>query len=452
MKKIDINSPVADQIDKNPNLKEDLINIGFKALANPAIYKSMAKKISIKRGSKMMGIKDVENSLRTLGYEIYDSSNDAEVIDRKEKIKSYIIRLSNGEDIKEVRSDFKANFDGVSSSEIMDAEESLLEEGMDKEEVRRLCDVHSALFHGMTTSEEKKETEYKNPFLNYFADENKQIETLVNDILDKLSNDSFDMSQSDFKIISDHYRKKGDLIYPILKDKYDKSGPSEVMWAVDKEISLGIKKSLKAKDKDLLKKAMERAKEMTYKENNILYPLVDEKLIKEDYHQLYKDLMDYDSDLLDKYPWESIEIKESNYDIDDNKDGYINFSKGKLRIDQLEALLDTLEIEITFVDENDMNAYYNDHDGEKIFKRPVSSLGREVYSCHPPQVEPKVRKFISDFKANKRDKVQIIRNIGGKDYSVCYYAVRDKDGNYKGVLETVQDMSFYTEYQKKYRW
>lgn len=449
MKKIDINSPVADEINKNPKLKEDLVDIGFKALANPAIYNSMAKKISIKRGSKMMGIKDVENSLRDLGYELYDSSMDADVIDRKEKIKSYIIRLSNGEDIEEVRSDFKKNFDGVSSSEIMDAEESLLEEGMDKDEVRRLCDVHSALFHGMTIAEnDDNDSKSTDPFLQYFIDENKEIEILIGKLLEKLQSDSFNIDISDFEKLNSHYRKKGDLIYPVLKAKYGKPGPSEVMWAVDKEITMDIRKSIKAKDKDLLRKALDRAQEMTYKESNILYPLVNEKFVKEDFDELYNDLKDYDSDLNAYDPFDN--NKES--DTNSISDGYISFSKGKLRVDQLQALLDTLEIEITFVDENDINTYYNDHDGEKIFKRPVSSLGRDVYSCHPPQVEPKVRKFISDFKENKRDKVQIIRNIGGKDYTVSYYAVRDKDGNYKGVLETVQDMSFYTEYQKKYRW
>ena len=120
-----------------------------------------------------------------------------------------------------------------------------------------------------------------------------------------------------------------------------------------------------------------------------------------------------------------------------------------MRVDQLEAMLDTMEIEITFVDENDINAYYNDHEGKKIFKRPVSSLGRDLYSCHPPQVEPIVRGLVKDFKEGKKDSFKLVRNIKGTDYGICYYAVRDKDGKYKGVLETVQDLSFYKNFLEK---
>ena len=121
---------------------------------------------------------------------------------------------------------------------------------------------------------------------------------------------------------------------------------------------------------------------------------------------------------------------------DENTEGYIYFSKGRLRVDQLEALLDTMNIEITFVDEEDINSYYNNHNGDKVFKRPKSSLGRDVYSCHPPQAERKVRKIISDLKSGTRDKVVVIRDIGGSDYTVTYYGVWDKNGNYKGILET----------------
>ena len=130
----------------------------------------------------------------------------------------------------------------------------------------------------------------------------------------------------------------------------------------------------------------------------------------------------------------------------DPMDGYINFSKGKMKVDELEALLDTLEIEITFIDKNDINSYYNDIKADKIFKRAKTSLGREVYSCHPPQVEPIVRKLIDEFKKGSKDKFQIIKNIKGNDHAVTYYAVRDKNENYLGVLETVQDLSFYKSY------
>ena len=438
--KIDINNVVYDLIKDDDKLKEDLISIGFTGLKNPLMVKSLAKKVSLKRGAKLMGISDYKEKLEGLGYEICDSSQNPEVLKRKELIKSYLTRLSNGEDLEDVRDDFKKNFEGVSSAEIMDAEEELLAAGVDKDEVRKLCDVHSALFHGKIESEDSPKSYEKESFLDYFARENNEVKKILEAAEEAIAND--ENLGEDINKVFEHYRIKGDLIYPILKAKYNTPGPSDVMWAVDIEIANNIKKAIKLGKKDLLLASIKRAEEMTYKEENILYPLVFEKMSDEDLKLLYKDLGDYDHNLVSYEKQEK--SKTSVYD-----NGYINFSKGKMRLDQLEAMLDTMEIEITYVDENDISSYYNNHKGKKVFKRPESSLGREVYYCHPPQVEPIVRNLIKEFKEGKKDNFKIIRNIKGIDFAISYYAVRDKDGVYKGVLETVQDLSFYKEFLTK---
>lgn len=438
--KIDINEVVYDLIKDNDKLKKDLISLGFTGLGNPLMLNSLGKKMTLKRGAKMMGIKDYEKKLADLGYDLYDSSENPEVLERKKLIKSYLQRLSSGEDLEDVKADFKKNFEGVSSSEIMDAEEELLESGMDKEEVRKLCDVHSALFHGETHEEKNPSAYEEGSFLDYFSKENDEIKKILKIAKQSLENGQ-DLGEDIYKVFN-HYRKKGDLIYPILKAKYNKPGPSDVMWAVDIDIANNFKKAMKLKKKDLALEAINRAEEMTYKEENILYPLVFETISHEDLDLLYKDLADYDHNLVS---YKKIDEKKSgNY-----ADGYINFAKGKMRVDQLEAMLDTLEIEITYVDENDISSYYNDHKGKKVFKRPESSLGREVYYCHPPQVEPIVRNLIKEFKEGKKDNFKLVKNIKGIDFAISYYAVRDKDGAYKGVLETVQDLSFYKEYLNK---
>lgn len=444
--KIDINENIANLINSNENLKNDLINIGFIGLDNPLMIKNMASKMSIKRGAKLLGISKIESKLENLGYEVIDSSMDKEVVERQKLIKSYIRRLSDGEDIENVRKDFKEKFDGVSSSEIMDAEEALLNEGVDKDEVRKLCDVHSALFHGMTESENITKI-YENDVLKHFNHENDNIKKALATLKTLSFEEKLIESKGLKKLLNSHYRKKGDLIYPLLKSKYNKPGPSEVMWGVDYEILRNISKAIKKKDLDLLEKTIARAKEMTYKEENILFPMLEENLSDEDYSNIYKDLSEYDQNINNDQSKTSNKVSKQK---DENTEGYIYFSKGRLRVDQLEALLDTMNIEITFVDEKDINSYYNDHNGDKIFKRPKSSLGRDVYSCHPPQAEPKVRKIISDLKSGARDKVVIIRDIGGSDYTITYYGVWDKDGNYKGVLETVQNMDFYKNYLKKW--
>lgn len=442
-KKIDINKTISEIIKDNPEIKDKLIEIGFKGISNPIMLKTMGKKMSLRRGATMLGVENVEEKLEEFGYEVLNSYNDKDVSQRRKLIKSYVERLSNGEDLESVKKDFRENFSNVSSSEIMDAEEALLEEGLPREEVQRLCDVHSSLFHGATETENDKDLELikvKGHPLRFFYEENQEVKKIIEKIKENIEDEG---NNKEFIKVKKHYRKKGDLIYPLLKEKYNKPGPSEVMWAVDIEISNNFKKASKKKDFDELKKVLERAEEMTYKEDNILYPLIEDIISKEDFIGLYFDLSDYENDIVQREIWDLAE--ESKKEIN-KKEGYVNLSKGRLKVEELEAMLDTLEIEITFVDKNDINSYYNDIKDEKTFKRPSTSLGRSVYSCHPPQVEFVVRNLIKEFKEGKKDKFQIIKNIKGSDHAITYYAVRDKEGNYQGVLETVQDLSFYTDY------
>jgi DUF438 domain-containing protein len=48
--------------------------------------------------------------------------------------------------------------------------------------------------------------------------------------------------------------------------------------------------------------------------------------------------------------------------------------------EQLAGILETIPIEITFVDENDLVKFWNKHE-TGIFKRPVSVFGKPVQNC-----------------------------------------------------------------------
>ena len=74
------------------------------------------------------------------------------------------------------------------------------------------------------------------------------------------------------------------------------------------------------------------------------------------------------------------------------------------------------------------------------------ALGREVFSCHPPKVEQQVRRIIEEFRAGTLDEVPVWMNKNGRIMLVKYMAVRNRNGQYIGTLELVQDMEFAREY------
>ena len=72
--------------------------------------------------------------------------------------------------------------------------------------------------------------------------------------------------------------------------------------------------------------------------------------------------------------------------------------------------------------------------------------GCKVFSCHPPKVEQQVRRIIEEFRAGTLDEVPVWMNKNGRIMLVKYMAVRNRNGQYIGTLELVQDMEFAREY------
>ena len=72
--------------------------------------------------------------------------NDSTGEDRKGVLKDLIRRLHEGADPEEEKERFKEALRGASSVEIAQAEEELINEGMPREEIQRLCKVHMKVF------------------------------------------------------------------------------------------------------------------------------------------------------------------------------------------------------------------------------------------------------------------------------------------------------------------
>jgi len=110
----------------------------------------------------------------------------------------------------------------------------------------------------------------------------------------------------------------------------------------------------------------------------------------------------------------------------------------------LEAILDALPVEVSFIDDADTVRYYSKGD-RRIFKRTPAVIGRKVQDCHPPKSLPKVEQVISDLKSGKRDVAEFWIDLQGRKVYIRYFAVRDKAGKFLGTLEVTQDI---TEIQK----
>ena len=407
---------------------------------------------------------------------------------RVEQIKTYLERLSAGEELEKVRTDFVKEFEEVDPAEIMQAEQELLQGGTPLETVQKLCDVHAALFRGATSEEkvanaekavaasvkEKKLaataalTGITGHPLQTFSRENEVLENVIRECRNEIEETNTISPELFGKLreVAIHYAKKGDLLYPHLKVKYGISGPSDVMWTTDDEIRDELadlqkcwpfaKRNAGQSGKKLTDTetkwierfvaALQRVEDMIYKEANIFFPNCALNFTEEEWFGIYRDSKDYPVCFgVENVIWEAAEkYLHTENCSKDVRNGEIIMPGGHLTVAQLTAMLNTIPMEITFVDEDNINRFFNE--GPKDFKRPGMAIDREVFSCHPPKVEQQVRRIIGEFRNGTLDKVPIWMEKNGKTMLVTYMAVRDAQGTYLGTMELVQDMGFAKEH------
>lgn len=549
-KPLDLGKSVYELVKQYPELKDVMVEIGFKDMAKPMALNTVGKIMTIPKGCLIKGfnIPEVLRKLEDAGFEPTGNrpgftkkkadASDAKSVsetnaaastknpedlsetEREALIRSYIERLSNGEDLESVRADFVKNFKDVEAVEIVKAEQAMINSGMPVAKVQSLCDIHSALFHGATREEQienaEKEVEASraraeaaaqgteaagqgtetasqraeastivktvdkdakkreavrlsytvNHPVYIFNQENKAIEKQLKKSREALeAARKMKSEEGNQKLLEElktdrrialHYSKKGDLLYPLLASKYDVSGPSNVMWGVDDEIrdefrylAAGTpKEDRQDKWYDRADQVLTRAEEMLYKEKNILLPMCANFFTEDEWKGISRDLQDYDPCFTEAFPiWdEASDLKRPEPSIEGDE---VRFPVGHLTPYQLNAMLNTIPLEITFIDEDDTNRYFNQQKEKKLFKRPDAAIDREVYFCHPAKIEPMVRAVIEDLKAGVRDSEDIWMKKNGQPALVRYMAVRDDKGDYVGTMEVVQVMDQIEKHYKE---
>ena len=111
-----------------------------------------------------------------------------------------------------------------------------------------------------------------------------------------------------------------------------------------------------------------------------------------------------------------------------------------LSTETLEAIFDTLPVEMSFVDDTDTVRYYSKGD-KRIFKRTPAVIGKRVQDCHPQKSLHKVEQVVSELKTGKRDVAEFWIDLHGRKIYIRYFPVRNKQGKYIGILEVTQDIT-----------
>jgi PAS domain S-box-containing protein len=382
---------------------------------------------------------------------------------KKDIMKDIIRKLHEGLSLEEAKNRFEKEIGNVTSTEIAEIEQGLMSEGISPEEIKKFCNVHALLFQSALEKSMDQEESPAHP-VYLMRQDNREIEKITTALKEVAQNgQKYALAQFKEKVagllgrlknLDIHYTWKEQILFPYL-EKYAFYGPSKVMWGKDDEVRALLKQSLSGietlKEETELKEyvaktlspLIEEVNGMIFKEEKILFPASLEKLKVQDWVEVLKETENVGYGFIQK-PKETYalieELRRAVTEEPKAEEQTITLPSGSFKLEELLGVLNTLPVDITFIDKDDAVRYFSEGK-ERIFLRTKSIIGRKVQNCHPPKSVDVVEEILQSFKERKRSSVDFRIFYQGKYVCIQYFAVRDRQGNYLGTLEVSQDIA-----------
>ena len=254
--------------------------------------------------------------------------------------------------------------------------------------------------------------------------------------------------------IEKRFKRKENQLFPYL-EKHNWHGPSQGMWSFHDTLREQIRllngynseKNL-AKINEDLPYLVDGIKRLLTIEDSKLFPNAMDLISEDEWKEFYIGDEEIGWMLLEKpSPYSAIEEAYvhpsedfSTRDLSFSLENTFHYDEGYMTPEQVNLLLRFLPVDLTYVDENDKVIFYNRGD-DRVFARSKGIIGREVRFCHPPKSVDMVLRIVDEFRAGTKDVAEFWFNFKGQNIHVRYFAVRDNNKHYKGVIEMSQDVT-----------
>jgi uncharacterized protein len=385
--------------------------------------------------------------------------------DKKSQIKEAIRQLHAGIPPEQVKEEFREVLETADPLEIAKIEEELVNEGMEKTQIRKLCYVHMAIFKEQLEKQAPKIA--PNEPISILMEEHKIMLKLAEDLrarnakIQKVTDACYveeDIHQvehiaQDFADAEKHFAREENVLFPLL-EKHGVTEPPAVMWMEHTDIKEQEKK-LHALVGDLEKKGLENYKKQLaevaqllgnllqshfFKENSILYPTALSVVTPEEWLEARSEF-----DEIGYCCFTPPALIAAAKVVQPAKpqavvEGMLQFETGSFTKPQLDAFLNTLPVDITFVDAEGIVRYFNKPE-TRLFVRTKAVIGRKVEQCHPQKSLYMVAKIVESFMSGKKNVAEFWIALNGRFVHIRFCALRDAAGKYLGAIEVVQDLT-----------
>ena len=288
-----------------------------------------------------------------------------------------------------------------------------------------------------------------------YLEENLLIRKLMAQLESTNINEEFELFKAIFEKLAKvdlHFTRKENQLFPYL-EKYGWTSPSQGMWTFHDQIRDQVKLVRKElAGRNVMTTLIETQQLFKFLEQIInveeqrLFPRAMGMLTEDE----WKEFKEGDKEIgwmlektptpypADEYIHPSLDTKKRKlpFGIEDKT----HYDEGYLTPEQVNSIFRILPVDITYVNEHDQVVFYNRGD-DRVFPRSAGIIGREVKFCHPPKSVDQVIKILEAFKAGTQDLAEFWINFKGQFIHIQYFAVRDPDRTYRGVIEMSQDVT-----------
>lgn len=269
---------------------------------------------------------------------------------------------------------------------------------------------------------------------------------LNKDLENKQLRSEFIPMWKDLEMFMQYYVIKENIIFPLIEKLIPKFKCISVMWSFHDDIRRNIKEIISHLEADApidLKRMNRLAGDIffniyaiKFREERMLFPFMEDNIAPEKIEGLWNESVDMG------FPYFQPEKKDKmmtdKLDVKDNV--LLDLKTGLLTLDQLILIFNHIPVDLTYVDENNEVRFYSTPP-HRIFPRTNAVIGRDVKNCHPHESVHVVQKIVQSFRDGSRDHADFWINMRGKKILIQYFAVRDENGKYRGVLEASQEIS-----------
>lgn len=374
------------------------------------------------------------------------------------KLLEYCRKLLENMPGRELYDSYKPYIENVTAEEAMQVLDSLLKSDIPFELVKENVGKIMNVFYKSLNSKDPVVLP-ESHFLNFMMLENREMESLMQKIKELLKSLAVVNELEKTKLLADirnqvellkpyelHYVKKENILFPLIEKRFPDYRCIHLMWSFHDDFRNTIKtlsNILNSETIDIKQLNSEMGKlffvvlPIIFREEKVVFPVALKYLLEEDWKAMLEQSLEVGWCYINE-PWiqKVSGVKSEPF----HSGGLVDLFTGLLTPEQIVLMMETLPLDITYIDENDEVRYFSGAK-HRIFPRSKAIIGRKVQNCHPQSSVHVVNQIVDAFRSGTKDIAEFWIQMRGRFIHIRYFALRDEERNYKGTIEVSQDVT-----------